>query len=309
MGRGSRVGRIALATAVAVAGTALAAPAASATFHLMKVREVFPGTAAASHNDAFIELQMYVAGQNLVGGHPVTTYAPGGGTPHTYVIPGNVPNGESQRTILISGIGVGDSSTDFQDSGLGPAISSTGGAVCFPDATPPDCVSWGNFTGNASLPAPGAGTPVAPTGIPDGFSIERSIAPNCPTLLEDADDTNDSLVDFALATPSPRLNATPPTETPCAGAGNPGGGPNTTITKGPKKKTKKKKATFEFTSDTPGATFECSLDGKPFTPCTSPHEVKVKKGKHSFEVRAVLNGTPDGSPAEQDWKVKKKKRK
>jgi hypothetical protein len=81
MGRGSRVGRIALATAVAVAGTALASPAASATFHLMKVREVFPGTAAASHNDAFIELQMYVAGQNLVGGHPVTRMPRGAAPP------------------------------------------------------------------------------------------------------------------------------------------------------------------------------------------------------------------------------------
>ena len=122
----------------------------------------------------------------------------------------------------------------------------------------------------------------------------------------------DSLVDFVLATPSPRINSTPPTETPCASV-NPGGGPNTTITKGPKKKkTRKKNATFEFTSDTPGATFECSVDGvapKAFGTCTSPLTVKVKKGKHKFEVRAVRNGTPDGSPADYSWTVKKRKKK
>jgi hypothetical protein len=57
-------------------------------------------------------------------------------------------------------------------------------------------------------------------------------------------------------------------------------------------------------------TFECEVDGgKAFTPCTSPFTTKVKKGKHTFQVRAVLNGVPDGSPAEYKWRVKKKKKK
>ena len=57
-------------------------------------------------------------------------------------------------------------------------------------------------------------------------------------------------------------------------------------------------------------TFECELNGaRAFTPCTSPFTVKGKKGKNTFRVRAVLNGVPDGSPAEQSWKVKKKKKK
>jgi hypothetical protein len=86
--------------------------------------------------------------------------------------------------------------------------------------------------------------------------------------------------------------------------------PETQITKGPKAKTRKKKATFEFTSSEPGSTFECSLDGGPFAACTSPDTVKVKKGKHSFAVRAKdPAGNVDGSPATDDWKVKKKKRK
>jgi len=82
--------------------------------------------------------------------------------------------------------------------------------------------------------------------------------------------------------------------------------PDTTITKHPKDKTKKKKATFEFTSSIAGATFECSLDDHAFAPCSSPDELKVKKGKHSFDVRATAKGQTDASPASDGWKVKKK---
>ena len=90
--------------------------------------------------------------------------------------------------------------------------------------------------------------------------------------------------------------------------------PETTITKGPKDKikTKKKraKATFEFTANEPGASFECSLDGAPFAACTSPVTVKVKKGKHTFDVRAKDAGSNvEGTPASDSWKVKRKKKK
>jgi hypothetical protein len=86
--------------------------------------------------------------------------------------------------------------------------------------------------------------------------------------------------------------------------------PNTTITAGPKDKTKKKQATFEFSADIPGSTFECRLDAAAFQPCSSPFSVTVKKGRHSFQVQAksAFGGT-DGSPATDDWKVKKKKKK
>ena len=88
--------------------------------------------------------------------------------------------------------------------------------------------------------------------------------------------------------------------------------PDTTITKGPKAKTRKKTATFEFAgADARVVTgFECSLDGGAFASCTSPHGVKVKKGKHTFSVRAVdANGNRDASAATYSWKVKKKKKK
>jgi hypothetical protein len=104
----------------------------------------------------------------------------------------------------------------------------------------------------------------------------------------------------------------PPCEPPDTNA------PETTITKGPKNKVKlkrgkkKAKASFEFTgSDARAvASFQCSLDGGPFEPCASPDKVKVKKGKHEFEVRAVdAAGNVDPTPATDDWKVKKKRKK
>jgi hypothetical protein len=92
--------------------------------------------------------------------------------------------------------------------------------------------------------------------------------------------------------------------------------PDTAITKAPKNKVKlkrgkkKKKVTFEFTSSDPGSTFQCSLDDRPFEPCAPPDKLKVKKGKHEFEVRAVdAAGNVDPTPAGDDWKVKKRKKK
>ena len=87
--------------------------------------------------------------------------------------------------------------------------------------------------------------------------------------------------------------------------------PTATITKGPKDKTKKKTATFEFSgTDTRAiAGFQCSVDSAPFATCTSPHTVKVKKGKHTFEVRAVDLAGNVGRPVSDAWKVKKKTKK
>ena len=87
--------------------------------------------------------------------------------------------------------------------------------------------------------------------------------------------------------------------------------PSTAITKGPKDKTKKKTATFEFTATDARAVagFECSLDGAAFSACSSPLTVKVKRGKHTFRVRAIDDAGNVGQPASDDWKRKRRKRK
>jgi hypothetical protein len=295
---------IARALIAGLAGLLLYASAASASYHLMKIREINRGTDTPfSREDAFVELQMYAAGQNLVAGKELRFFNPAGAQTATFVFPANVPNGENQRTILV-GDNLVPGGVDFIDNSMDTFghFNPSGGAVCFvdPPATPIDCVAWGGFAG--TLPA---GAPASPAGLADGQGLERSITPSCVTLLEAVDDTDDSATDFSLTTTAsytPRTNSVAPTEVGCPA-------PDTKIDKGPKKKTKKKRAVFEFSSTTPGVTFECEVDGgKAFTPCTSPFEVRVKKGRHTFQVRAVLNGVPDGSPAEQSWRFKKKRK-
>jgi hypothetical protein len=289
---------------VALAGLALLAPSADASFHLTKVREVFPGSNANAGNDAFIELQSFEAGQNFVAGHKVDYYTATGTLLGSYTIAANVANGESQRSILI-GDTLAGGSPDFVVPQLGDAIhaATAGGAVCFPDGAPPDCVSWGSFSGNALIPAPGAGTPVAPGGIPDGKSITRSIQPNCPTLLEAADDTDNSVADFAVTDPTPRNNSVTPTELPCAADTTP---PETTITKKPPKKTEHTTARLKFTSSEANSTFECSKQRGTFKPCSSPKVYRHLQsgGRQLFMVVAIdSSGNRDPTPARASWRV------
>jgi hypothetical protein len=265
----------------------------------MKIREVYPGLTGGEPE--FVELQMHAAGQNLVSGHSVSFYDAAGGLLDSYTFSSNVPSGTNQSSILVannaaeSAFGV---NADLELPTNASRMDPAGGAACFENI---DCVSWGAFGG--SLPSP-TGTPAA--AVPDGSSLERSIAPNCATLLEGADDTNNSSVDFALATPSPRNNATPPTETACGPGGGGGGAgtPETKITKQPNKRTENHKAKFRFTSSESGSTFQCKLDKGDFESCDSPFKEKVAEGRHKFLVRAVdPEGNVDPTPAKAKFKV------
>lgn len=87
----------------------------------------------------------------------------------------------------------------------------------------------------------------------------------------------------------------------------PGTSPSTTISKGPKKRTSKRKAKFRFAANVPGATFMCRLDGQPFAPCSSPMTVRVKPGTHLFEVEAIgPAGNVEPLPASFQWKVRRR---
>jgi hypothetical protein len=270
---------------------------ASATFHEMVVREIFPGSTANPGQD-YIELQMYASGQNFVSGHSATIYSSNGTLVDTEAFSSNASNGSNQRTILIGAastvVGV---TPDLVDSGLA-ALDPAGGAACW-NASPAsfiDCVSWGNFTGNSSLPS-NAGTPAA--AITDGQALRRSIARGCNTFLEASDDTDSSADDFALGTPLPRNDSTTPSEVQC---------PSTTITKGPSGRTHDRTPTFKFKSSAPSATFECKVDHGDFEACTSPDTLpKLSFGKHKFQVKASVGASTDPTPAKQRFKVVKRR--
>lgn len=80
--------------------------------------------------------------------------------------------------------------------------------------------------------------------------------------------------------------------------------PQTRIRKHPPKRTSKRRATFTFGAPGSDNTYACKLDRKKFKPCKSPKKVKVKPGKHVFQVAATdATGSADPTPAKWKWTV------
>jgi sugar lactone lactonase YvrE len=72
----------------------------------------------------------------------------------------------------------------------------------------------------------------------------------------------------------------------------------------PDKLTRSTSASFEFTSDTEGAQFECSLDGSAFSACISPLAYSgLGDGEHTFQVREHDPGEEPGVAGEYIWSV------
>jgi hypothetical protein len=277
----------------------LFAPAAQATFHLIKVREVYSGT----ENDSYVELQMYASGQSFLSGHSLTQYDASGALVHKSTFAKGVANSANQSTILIGDTEVQGKfgiAPDLVDSEL--SLPAAGGAVCWnAGGIPADCVVWGNFKGGAAFETAtgtSAGSPASPSGITAGKAIRRTIEPGCPTLLEESDDSDDSAADFSEVTPAPRDNASPITEKTCAGA------PNTAIDEKPPAASNSTSAAFTY--EAPTATgYECRLDSAAFASCseTGIEYTGLAEGSHTFQVRGFNASGPDPTPASYTWKV------
>ena len=190
------------AKAMALPLAAMAAFPALATFHFMKVVEVFPGTAAAP-NAQYVVIQMYAAGQQFVGGHAVTVYNAAGTPTATFTFPGSVANGANQARILIATPEAASFFGLSPDLVMSPSLLAGGGKVCFADTV--DCVAWGAYAGSAI----GVGTPFnATSGLQSGrAAIRRRDIAGSATVLDGADDTDDSANDFFTGLPAPQNNA------------------------------------------------------------------------------------------------------
>ena len=81
--------------------------------------------------------------------------------------------------------------------------------------------------------------------------------------------------------------------------------PETAITEGPSGPTSSTSATFRFSSTDTAARFQCKLDDRSWSSCTSGKTYTgLPQGSHTFKVRARDSaGTNDPSPAERTWKV------
>jgi hypothetical protein len=76
------------------------------------------------------------------------------------------------------------------------------------------------------------------------------------------------------------------------------------ITDGPESLTNRPDATVAFSADDPQATFACSLDGAPATPCQSPvRYLGLGEGTHAFAVTATDAAGQAGAPARRAWTV------
>lgn len=196
---------------------------AVATFHLMKIVEVFAGT-TSDPMAQYVMLQMYFPGQNLVGGHTITVYDTNGTALGTFTFGGDVANGANLATILIA---TADAETVFgvhADLTMDPIIPAAGGAVCYDTSPAVDCVAWGSFSAPSTLPLPPGPPFNAPTGLVPDMAMHRGLSPGGAVtafvFAAPAPRNNAGQTGMLTETPTPTVEATPmvtPTPAGCAG--------------------------------------------------------------------------------------------
>jgi len=264
----------------------------------------------------YVLLQMTVDGQNDVDGEVLSFYSPNGTDVTTYTIPSDVPNGESQRTILLaSSQAAAQPGFPTPDFDLGPAnrLDPTGGAVCVSGRYPADCLAWGSFPSigtpiGASLPNPQHSK--RDTGGPAEL-FGRNVFMGCRTWLDRSDDTDNSDINTldpdpinpelgGSGPPPPRNNGAPVAETPCP--------PQTVFNRSPANPTNDTTPTFAFAEappEYPGVIFKCSFEGSPFADC-DPKGITygpLADGFYTFEAFAIGQGGLDPSPASWTFEV------
>ena len=179
----------------------LPATRASASFHLMKIVEVFPGT-VADPTAQYVMLQMYFPGQTFVSGHSLSVFDADGVAQGTFTFASDVANGADLATILIATTSAQALFGISADLTMAMAIEPAGGAACW-DVV--DCVAWGDFSTPNALPSVLDATFNAPAGLMPGMAMHRDLS------------SGGGATDFVFASPAPKNNAGQAGALSCAG--------------------------------------------------------------------------------------------
>src|SRR4051794_40351328 len=103
---------LAVALGLTLVGLGGVASGASASFHLMKIREVSPGTGVA--DSSYVEIQAYAGSQNfLSNGAQVVRCDSTCSSPTVFSSFSNVANGANQMTVAFGDGGLASASKDF----------------------------------------------------------------------------------------------------------------------------------------------------------------------------------------------------
>jgi hypothetical protein len=171
-----------------------------------------------------------------------------------------------------------------------------------PDTTPPETTidSGPSGTVNATSASFGFSSSEANSTFEcklDGANFSSCTSPKSYAGLSDGSHTFSVRATDAAG----NVDATPATRTWSVDTG----APNTTINTRPAALANSATATFGFSSDETGSTFECSLDGNAFIACTSPRNLTgLSEGSHTFRVRATdAAGNIDATPDSYTWTV------
>lgn len=184
---------------------------ARAAVHLIKITKVFPGTPAQPAAQ-WVELQMYGAGQIFTNGTSIEVYDAANVQLGRFTFTSNVAVGTNQAKILMATTEAATSLGVTPDAIMMPVLPRRGGKVCFNGGGFGfiDCVAWGDHPGSAAGgTGANVGPPVAPlVGMPLGLGLVRRLdVAGGATVLDAADDRNDSAADLRLALEAPTNNA------------------------------------------------------------------------------------------------------
>jgi hypothetical protein len=208
-----------LAALVAAVALWTCALPASASQHLMKIVEVFPGT-VAQPNAQYIMMQAYDINQNFPAGFTVGIFDASDAVVTSFTFVNQLTNAMDQMTVLLATPEAEALFGVTADLAMTASLPLTGGAVCF-GAVPSygfDCVSWGNFVdgpGNAN----NTGANYRPLGgLAHGQALVCDITAHGNADLN-FDDCNDSKADHDCGDAQPLAN--PVGSTPGFLAANP----------------------------------------------------------------------------------------